>query len=97
MKEEERVQDMNLQELTALRSKIDEEVRRRRAQEKLDAQRQIVDLARKYGIDLASLAGKEKVYKNPENPWETWTGKGRKPNWLVRALRSGKSLDDLTK
>ncbi|WP_445322487.1 H-NS histone family protein [Roseobacter sp. HKCC-CH-9208] len=34
-------------------------------------------------------------YRNPSNPDQTWTGRGRKPLWVVDALNSGKSLDDL--
>ncbi len=33
-------------------------------------------------------------YANPENPAQTWTGKGRKPNWINAGLDAGKSLDD---
>jgi DNA-binding protein H-NS len=34
-------------------------------------------------------------YRNPENPDQTWTGKGRKPGWLVAALDSGKNIKEL--
>jgi len=34
-------------------------------------------------------------YVNPNNSSQTWTGRGRKPNWLIEALEAGKSLDDL--
>jgi DNA-binding protein H-NS len=34
-------------------------------------------------------------YANPADPSQTWTGRGRKPLWVVDALASGKSLDDL--
>lgn len=34
-------------------------------------------------------------YRNPANPSETWTGRGRKPLWVVAALDSGKKLQDL--
>lgn len=34
-------------------------------------------------------------YRNPNNPRETWTGRGRKPLWVVAALDSGKKLQDL--
>jgi len=34
-------------------------------------------------------------YRNPENPTETWAGRGRRPKWVEAALASGKSLDDL--
>ncbi|GJL83761.1 MAG: histone-like nucleoid-structuring protein H-NS [marine bacterium B5-7] len=34
-------------------------------------------------------------YRNPLNSSETWTGRGRKPLWVVAALDSGKKLQDL--
>lgn len=33
-------------------------------------------------------------YRNPSNEEETWTGRGRKPTWLVNALAEGKELED---
>src|SRR4029077_17312388 len=33
-------------------------------------------------------------YRNPENPAETWAGRGLKPRWLAAAIKSGKKLDD---
>jgi len=34
------------------------------------------------------------VYRDPENPENTWTGRGRKPRWLVAALEAGKSIEE---
>ncbi len=34
-------------------------------------------------------------YRNPDNASQTWTGTGRKPTWIVEALTSGKTLEDL--
>jgi DNA-binding protein H-NS len=33
-------------------------------------------------------------YRNPEQPSETWTGRGKKPRWVTAQLRSGKQIDD---
>jgi DNA-binding protein H-NS len=33
-------------------------------------------------------------YRNPENPAETWAGRGLRPRWLVAAIKSGKKLED---
>jgi DNA-binding protein H-NS len=33
-------------------------------------------------------------YRNPENPAETWAGRGLRPRWLTAALKTGKMLDD---
>jgi DNA-binding protein H-NS len=34
-------------------------------------------------------------FKNPDNPSETWAGRGKQPRWVKRQLRSGKRMDDL--
>jgi len=31
-------------------------------------------------------------YRNPENPAETWSGRGIQPRWLTAQLRSGKKV-----
>ena len=33
-------------------------------------------------------------YRNPENPAETWAGRGLKPRWLTAAIKGGKNLED---
>jgi DNA-binding protein H-NS len=33
-------------------------------------------------------------YRNPENPAETWTGRGLKPRWLAAAIKGGKNPED---
>jgi DNA-binding protein H-NS len=39
-------------------------------------------------------AGQDVKFRNPVDPSQTWTGKGRKPAWLIEALTSGKTLED---
>jgi DNA-binding protein H-NS len=34
-------------------------------------------------------------YRNPDNPGQTWAGRGRTPKWIEEKLESGFSLDDL--
>jgi DNA-binding protein H-NS len=33
-------------------------------------------------------------YRNPVEPHDTWSGRGKQPRWLVSALKSGKSIKD---
>ena len=33
-------------------------------------------------------------FRNPEQPSETWAGRGKKPRWLTAQLKSGKQIDD---
>lgn len=37
----------------------------------------------------------EARYANPQNPEQTWTGRGRRPGWFQDAIESGRSPDDL--
>jgi len=34
-------------------------------------------------------------YQNPNNPAQTWSGRGKTPLWVRRSLARGKSLEDL--
>jgi DNA-binding protein H-NS len=33
-------------------------------------------------------------FRNPDQPSETWSGRGRRPRWLDVQLRSGKRIED---
>jgi DNA-binding protein H-NS len=43
------------------------------------------------GAARGSVAPK---YRNPENPSETWAGRGLRPRWLSAALKAGKKVED---
>jgi DNA-binding protein H-NS len=92
---------MSIAKLQALKSQIDaaitEKVRRRRQELETELSK------------LAGFAGRGKAtkfggsgrmgpvapkYRNPENPAETWAGRGLKPRWLTTAMKGGKSLED---
>jgi DNA-binding protein H-NS len=33
-------------------------------------------------------------YRNAAEPFETWSGRGKQPRWVVAALKSGRSMKD---
>src|SRR5437879_12774747 len=33
-------------------------------------------------------------YRNPDQPSDSWSGRGKRPRWLDAQLRSGKQIDD---
>jgi DNA-binding protein H-NS len=33
-------------------------------------------------------------FRNPDDPSETWSGRGKQPRWLTRQLGTGRSIDD---
>ena len=43
------------------------------------------------GRKLGKVAPK---YRNPANPKETWTGRGRHPRWMAALIAKGKKADD---
>lgn len=61
-------------------------------------------IARQHGYTLEKVLAKapaiarkpvEPKYANPADSDQTWTGRGRKPKWVVEALAKGKTLEDL--
>ena len=72
------------------------------ARRKAEAKRAAEQAAREFGYSLDEVIGAGQKgskgapkYVNPDDPSQTWTGRGRKPNWVIDALKQGKSLDDM--
>jgi DNA-binding protein H-NS len=56
-----------------------------------------VGSAEEKGLEAERAATHPKVppkYRNSSPPYETWSGRGKQPRWLVKALRSGRSVED---
>ena len=96
--------NLSLAELQALLNTVQIEVSRRENEEKANAKKQIMELAKSYGLNLddvlskATAATRKPVaakYKNPNDESQIWTGRGRKPAWVQALLDEGFSLDDL--
>jgi DNA-binding protein H-NS len=43
------------------------------------------------GYKLGKVAPK---YRNPQNPSETWAGRGQQPKWMASQIAAGRKLDD---
>jgi DNA-binding protein H-NS len=97
---------MNRQELMKLRADVDKAIstladRERRAAIEA-AERAVAEL----GFTLAEVTSfvgtkvsraKPKSpakYRNPANGEETWSGRGRKPRWILEAEGAGRSISD---
>jgi len=64
--------------------------------------KKIQDLAASEGLSIDILDDKSSKktkgvakYRNPDNPKQTWTGRGKRPGWLVEKVESGTKLDDM--
>ncbi|EPX84060.1 H-NS family nucleoid-associated regulatory protein [Salipiger mucosus] len=96
--------EMNREQLLQLRADIDAQLEKREVERKNEARAALKKIEEQYGFSLDQLttngntAKKTKgipKYANPDDPSKTWTGRGRKPQWVIDALDQGKSLDDL--
>ena len=90
---------MNVDELMALRTRVDEMLVERRA--KIQKQLETMDRAiavpggeRVGRRGRSTLRGKKvpPKYRGPSG--ETWAGRGARPRWLVAAMKDGKKLND---
>ena len=95
----------SLAQLRALEVQIIDELKTRHYLSVSKAREQILHIARNAGLSekqlraikvaKASKQGKGQVkYRNPENPNEQWSGRGRQPAWVKTWVASGKSLED---
>ncbi|MCH2093736.1 MAG: H-NS histone family protein [Rhodobacteraceae bacterium] len=87
-------------ELIKLRSDVDKALKTIDARRKADAKKAAEQAAKEYGFSLDDLLGGKggkgmPKYRNPADHSQTWTGRGRKPNWVVTALKAGHDIDDL--
>ncbi len=100
------ISQLSLAELRDLvertQSRIDEleEESRRQAFEKIQALAADVGLTpsvllRQYGAGSSPRTAAKAKYRNPDNPQETWSGRGRKPAWIKEWLEAGKQLEEL--
>ncbi|MGE5267315.1 MAG: H-NS family nucleoid-associated regulatory protein [Deltaproteobacteria bacterium] len=98
------VDRLSLKEINDLEAKIAKAKAAARDKAKADLRDRIDRLVDGSGFTIAELYGfaargrgrskSAAKYANPENKSETWTGRGRKPNWLVARLKKGAKMED---
>ena len=98
-------------ELRALLKRIPVELNKRARQEKSRLLKEIAQIAAKRGFSLKELVGKASrpvkstkkrarkpvavKYRHPQDTNLTWTGRGRKPRWVIEWLAKGKTMKNL--
>jgi DNA-binding protein H-NS len=92
------LKSMSVERLSKLKDQIDAALATKVADERRALQAQLGELAHFAGgrMRFKGSAGRGVVppkYRNPDNPAETWAGRGLKPRWLAAALKSGKKLE----
>ncbi|MDX2289044.1 MAG: H-NS histone family protein [Hyphomicrobiaceae bacterium] len=99
------IDKMSLKDLIAHKADVEQAITTARQRERQEILQKMEALAEESGFSINDLLGgkgrgKGKMsqsaarYVNPDNKTQTWTGRGRKPNWLVAKLNKGSKLDD---
>ena len=93
----------SLNELEELETKLKKAIVQARERERADVKEKIEALAHSSGFSVSDLFGARYggrsrpasiKYVNPGDRSETWTGRGRKPKWLVAKLEEGARIED---
>ncbi len=93
---------MSYKELVDLQDRVAAAMIERKAADKTEIKRKMVELAAASGFELSELMGGrtsrkgvkvEVKYRNPADHTQTWAGRGRQPTWLVTALKKGQKLE----
>jgi DNA-binding protein H-NS len=75
--------NLSLAELRQLSDRLESEISSRQEEGKR--------WLRKHGL----IERRGPLYRNPHNAAETWSGKGKQPAWVERALAEGHTLESL--
>ena len=94
------LENMSFAELTELRVRVDRLMVSRKNEARAELRLKMASLAKAEGLSLEEVIGgkgrrgKGSVaikYRDPSNPANTWTGRGRMPRWMVGATKRGKA------
>lgn len=100
------LENMSRSELVKLRGDVDKAISTLADRERRKAIEAAEKAAAEHGFSLAELTGvsvsakrsKAKSpakYRNPADATQTWSGRGRKPRWIIEAAAAGRDLSDL--
>jgi DNA-binding protein H-NS len=97
------LKSMSIDKLTQLREQVDAAL----GAKVLEERRTLEERLGKLGRLTANGSGQKRMgggvrgavapkYRNPDDPAETWAGRGLKPRWLSAALKAGNKLEDFS-
>lgn len=106
------LKSMTRKEMEKLRTDVDRELARTIERDKKAAMAAAKKAAREHGFDLSDISDdpqpkkpRKKApkkppaapkYANPADKTQTWTGKGRQPQWYKDAIAAGKKSEELS-
>jgi DNA-binding protein H-NS len=93
------LEKMSYAELAAMEVQIERLKVEKQNSERVSIRKELTDLAKQRGFDIHELFGKGRKgkgtvavkYRDPKNPENTWTGRGRMPRWMAAATKGNKA------
>ena len=95
---------MSVDDLWQLHEEIGRVLSARLTSEKRELEKRLAQLRRDFEVQQGESAGhvsqRRKYprvvpkYRNPNEPSETWSGRGKQPRWLAAALKTGHKIED---
>ncbi|MEM1429529.1 MAG: H-NS histone family protein [Pseudomonadota bacterium] len=102
------IEKMSSDELLTLKKQVEKAIATLAERERKAAMKAVEATAKAHGFSLADLGvsgGKAKAkptggknppkFRNPDDSSQTWSGRGRRPQWVKDAEAAGKSLEDM--
>lgn len=96
---------LSMPELLDLEKDVKKAIAAAEKRARKEAIAEIKAVAQKHGLSLNEVMAEERAtngkstaaakYANPADATQTWSGRGRRPQWVNDALAAGQSLDDL--
>jgi DNA-binding protein H-NS len=88
------LKSMSIDKLSNLKHQVEAALASKVAETRRALESDLADLTRFVQTRGRGAGGKvAPKYRNPENPSETWAGRGLRPRWLAAALKRGKKLE----
>ena len=96
------LKSMSISRLTDLRQRVEGTLASKVTDQRRELESELAKLNRFQGAKTLRKNGSgfglrgpvAPKYRNPQNPEETWAGRGLRPKWLTAAIKGGKSADD---
>lgn len=95
---------LSMDELKQLKKDVDAAIKGFAIRQRAEAMKAIEAVAKQHGMSVDDIVGgkgrkrKGKApakFANPQNPSETWSGRGRQPAWYKSAIAAGKKPESM--
>ena len=102
MLKETQLAKMTMKDLLTLQQRVESAIEKRKERDREVVKQKMEKLAQESGYNIVELFGTKPArkrapvavkYRDPKNPSNTWTGRGRMPRWLAAKVKAGQKRE----